>query len=104
MEKLDGTTEVRMILSKPLDREVNDLHLFKVIAYDGGQPPRSGSLEVSVFVLKIVINTVIVVVVVVVTSFLIYFICLFFFCSSFSIRFKNTQKSNSKLIFILIGL
>lgn len=49
--KLDGSIEVKLVLVRPLDREVRDLHRFKVVAYDGGDPARNGSLEVSIVVL-----------------------------------------------------
>lgn len=49
-KKLDGTTDVRLVLVRSLDRETRDLHHMKVLAYDGGLPPRSGSIEVEVVV------------------------------------------------------
>ena len=48
--KPDGSTEVKLTLSKPLDRETRDRYRLKVIAYDGGQPSKSGSIDVEVAV------------------------------------------------------
>ena len=49
--KMDGSTEVRLMLIEGLDREQRDLHTVKVVAYDGGSPSRNGTLEVSIVVL-----------------------------------------------------
>lgn len=49
-KKLDGTTDVRLVLVRSLDREAKDLHRMKVFAYDGGLPVRSGSIDVEVVV------------------------------------------------------
>ena len=51
VRKLDGSTEVRLVLARPLDRESRDLHRIKVVAFDGGTPPRNGTLDVSVVVM-----------------------------------------------------
>ena len=48
--KLDGSTDVQLILTSALDRESRDLYKVKVVAYDGGSPPRSGAVEVKVIV------------------------------------------------------
>ena len=48
--KLDGSTDVQLILTRALDRESRDRYEVKVVAYDGGSPPRSGSVEVKVVV------------------------------------------------------
>ncbi|XP_047441799.1 protocadherin alpha-8-like [Mugil cephalus] len=40
-----------LVLKKPLDREQNNEHLLFVTAVDGGKPPRSGTLNVSIIVL-----------------------------------------------------
>ena len=48
--KLDGSTDVQLVLKRALDRESRDLYKVKVVAYDGGSPPRSGSVEVKVVV------------------------------------------------------
>lgn len=46
--KLDGSTDVRLVLVRSLDREVADVHRLVVTAYDGGEPRRSGTLNVIV--------------------------------------------------------
>lgn len=48
--KLDGSTDVQLILTRALDRESRDLYKVKVVAWDGGSPPRSGTVEVKVVV------------------------------------------------------
>lgn len=50
-QKVDGSTEVRLVLSKALDREVVDHYDLKVLAIDGGHPPKSGSIDLAVSVL-----------------------------------------------------
>uniref|UniRef100_A0A8C5DPL2 Si:ch73-379j16.2 n=1 Tax=Gouania willdenowi TaxID=441366 RepID=A0A8C5DPL2_GOUWI len=42
-----------LVLKKPLDREQKSKHSFRVTAVDGGKPPRSGTLNVSITVLDI---------------------------------------------------
>ncbi|XP_063045437.1 protocadherin alpha-13-like [Engraulis encrasicolus] len=42
-----------LVLKKPLDRETKAEHSFCLTAYDGGTPPRSGTLNVTVTVLDI---------------------------------------------------
>ncbi|XP_047441798.1 protocadherin alpha-8-like [Mugil cephalus] len=42
-----------VVLKKPLDREQKNKHLLVVTAVDGGKPPRSGTLNVSITVLDI---------------------------------------------------
>ena len=49
--KLDGSTELKLVLVKRLDRESRDEFRFRVVAVDGGDPPRSGSVDVLVRVL-----------------------------------------------------
>ena len=49
-QKLDGSTDVQLILARALDRESRDLYKMKVVAYDGGSSPRSGEVEVRVVV------------------------------------------------------
>jgi len=39
-----------LVLLEPLDREVQDLHQLKIVALDGGNPPRTGSVLVDVVV------------------------------------------------------
>lgn len=48
---MDGSTEVRLVLKRPLDRETCDVHRVTVVAVDGGDPPRSGSAIVMINVL-----------------------------------------------------
>lgn len=50
-DKLDGSRELQLLLTEELDREKEDTYTMKVIAYDGGNPPRSGSVDVTVRVL-----------------------------------------------------
>jgi len=49
--KLDGSTELKLVLVKRLDREARDKYQLRVVAVDGGDPPRSGSLDVLIRVL-----------------------------------------------------
>ena len=49
--KLDGTTDVKLMLVRELDREDSDTHRLVVTAFDGGQPRRSGTLNLIVKVL-----------------------------------------------------
>jgi len=42
-----------LVLLEPLDREVQDLHQLKIVAKDGGNPPRSGSVLLDVVVVDI---------------------------------------------------
>ena len=51
--KLDGTTEVRVHLKSRLDREKQSLYHFQVVAFDGGRPPKSNSLELDIRVLDV---------------------------------------------------
>ena len=50
-EKVDGSTDVRLILKERLDREKESQYRVSVIAYDGGNPPRSGTVDISITVL-----------------------------------------------------
>ena len=50
-EKVDGSTDVRLILKERLDREVEDEYQVTVIAFDGGEPPKSGSVDITIVVL-----------------------------------------------------
>ena len=47
----DGAVDLRLVLMQPLDRESVDYYEVKIIAYDGGRPPRSGSVMVDIHVL-----------------------------------------------------
>ena len=48
--KVDGSTEVRLVTRQRLDREIQDFYQMKVFAYDGGNPPKSGSVDITVTV------------------------------------------------------
>ena len=50
-KKLDRSTDVKLILNRPLDREKQDVHFLRVVAVDGGSPPKSGILDIKVSVL-----------------------------------------------------
>ncbi|KAK2188434.1 hypothetical protein NP493_132g03002 [Ridgeia piscesae] len=49
--KVDGSTDVRLILEHPLDRETQNVYTLRVRAYDGGEPPRAGSVDITIRVL-----------------------------------------------------
>ena len=49
--KLDGSTELKLVLVKRLDREAREQYRLRVVAVDGGDPPRSGSIDVVIRVL-----------------------------------------------------
>ena len=49
--KLDGSRDVKLVLTRALDREQRDTHRLVVTAFDGGRPRRSGTLNVVVKVL-----------------------------------------------------
>ncbi len=49
-KKMDGAIEVRLVLEGELDREVQDTYEFQIIAHDGGDPPKSGSIDVIITV------------------------------------------------------
>lgn len=46
----DGTTDLRLELKKHLDRERVDHYDFRLMAYDGGHPQRSGSMRIAIAV------------------------------------------------------
>ncbi len=46
--KVDGSVELRLVLKEVLDREEESYYDMKVIAYDGGQPPKTGSMDIHV--------------------------------------------------------
>lgn len=52
-KNLVGTFKVSIILKEPLDRETRDSYQFTVTAFDGGSPPKSGSMVVNVAVTDI---------------------------------------------------
>jgi protocadherin delta 1 len=47
-KKNDGSTDVRLVLAKSLDRETASEHAVRIVAVDGGSPALSGTLEVTV--------------------------------------------------------
>ena len=47
-DSADGSVDLRLVLMERLDREVEDTYQLTVIALDGGNPPRSGSMAVQV--------------------------------------------------------
>ena len=49
--KLDGSTDVKLMLVRALDREERDTHRLVVTAFDGGEPRRSATLNIVVKVL-----------------------------------------------------
>ena len=46
----DGTTDLRLVLKEPLDRELVDHYQIRVIAFDGGSPVKSGSVLIDISV------------------------------------------------------
>ena len=49
-ELVDGSHDVRLRLTSPLDRRRQSVYAMKLIAVDGGSQPRSGSVDVTVTV------------------------------------------------------
>ena len=49
----DNITDLQLILTGALDRELRDYYEMYLIAYDGGTPPRTGSLTIGVTVLDV---------------------------------------------------
>lgn len=47
---MDGSTDVKLVLVQPLDRETCAEHRLTVVAVDGGDPARSGTCVVIVTV------------------------------------------------------
>jgi hypothetical protein len=47
----DGSMDVRLVLAKELDREREESYDMSLVAWDGGQPPQSGHISISVIVL-----------------------------------------------------
>ncbi|ELU15547.1 hypothetical protein CAPTEDRAFT_96860, partial [Capitella teleta] len=50
-KKLDGSSDVRLVLKKKLDREQRDLFNLQLVAYDGGISPMTGALNINIHVL-----------------------------------------------------
>lgn len=46
-----GLLEARLIVQQELDRETRDNYRLQLVAYDGGRPPKSASLDITVHVL-----------------------------------------------------
>jgi len=44
--KVDGSTDVRLVLAGKLDREVEPQYRLRLMAYDGGEPARSASVDI----------------------------------------------------------
>lgn len=55
--KSDLSTDLKLILLNPLDREALDKHELKVIAVDGGVPPKTGTLNIVIRILDANDNT-----------------------------------------------
>ncbi|XP_039558672.1 protocadherin beta-8-like, partial [Passer montanus] len=51
--RTNGDKYVELVLEKPLDRENLAEMGFSVIAVDGGSPPRSGTIEISIIILDV---------------------------------------------------
>ncbi len=49
-EKVDGSTDVKIVLHARLDRERQHLYEVRVIALDGGDPPKSGYMDIKIHV------------------------------------------------------
>ena len=47
----DGGTDLRLVLRERLDRELEDRYVVTVLALDGGDPPKTGSVVVNISVL-----------------------------------------------------
>ena len=50
-ETADGATDLRLVLMNELDRELIDFYQVKILAHDGGDPPKSGSVLIDISVL-----------------------------------------------------
>ncbi|XP_051790246.1 protocadherin gamma-A11-like [Erpetoichthys calabaricus] len=49
----DGSSTVNLLLETPLDRETQEEHVLVLKAVDGGEPQRSGTVEIKIIVLDI---------------------------------------------------
>lgn len=50
---MDGTKDLRLILSRQLDRETQDKYSLQLVAYDGGQPRLSGTQQIDITITDI---------------------------------------------------
>ncbi|XP_053366677.1 protocadherin alpha-3-like [Clarias gariepinus] len=53
----DDDKIIFLVLQKPLDREQHNKHLLRLTAFDGGNPPKSGTLDIIVSVTDVNDNT-----------------------------------------------
>ena len=53
IKKVDGTSDLSIVLEDELDREVKDSYLIELIARDGGSPPKQSVLHVHILVTDI---------------------------------------------------
>ena len=49
--KVDGSLSVKLLLKEKFNREVQDTYHVQIVAFDGGTPPKSGSIDVTIIVL-----------------------------------------------------
>jgi protocadherin delta 1 len=47
-DKVDGLKDVRLVLVEELDRETEAYYQVKVIAFDGGNPPKTGEMDITI--------------------------------------------------------
>jgi len=47
----DGSLDPRLVVRRPLDRETQDEYRRRLVAYDGGRPPRSASIDLLIQIL-----------------------------------------------------
>lgn len=48
LRNLDGTSVVQLVVKRALDREMHDFYQITIIAKDGGNPPKSGTLKANI--------------------------------------------------------
>jgi len=51
--KPDGTFDTKLVIAKSLDRELVNNYVMQIVALDGGYPPKSGSVNLTVYVLDV---------------------------------------------------
>ena len=49
----DGSLDLHLVLKESVDREVRELYRVVIAAYDGGVPPRSGTLTLDIIILDV---------------------------------------------------